>query len=84
MIRILLYQNNCRFFFFIFFFFILLNVNAQTRFQDDLSISVNYHYGFIVLEYSNLIYLVEDNVQSASLDISKKTTGKNDWEHLYN
>jgi hypothetical protein len=73
-----------RFSLFVFFSFILVKTTAQGRFQDDLSVSLNYHYGFVVPEYSNFLYLVEDNVQSYSLNFSKKTRGKNDWEHLYN
>ncbi len=84
MIRHFLCKNGFRILSFIFIYSIFTNVNAQTRFQDDLSIALNYHYGFIVPEYSNLIYIVEDYVQSASLYFSKKTTGKNDWEQLYN
>jgi hypothetical protein len=80
----LLPKGIFRFSLFIFFSFVLVNTTAQNRFRDDLSVSLNYHYGFIVPEYSNLLYLVEDNVQSASLNFSKKTRGKNDWEHLYN
>src|SRR5687768_13810790 len=80
----LLPKGIFRFSLFIFFSFVPVNTTAQNRFRDDLSVSLNYHYGFVVPEYSNLLYLVEDNVQSVSLNFAKKTRGKNDWEHLYN
>lgn len=57
---------------------------AQSRFTDDLSILVNYHYGFVVPEYSNFLYLVDAPVYSSGLSLTKKTTGKNDWEIIYN
>ena len=69
---------------FIYFSFVPVNTTAQDRFQNDLSVSLNYQYGFIVPEYSNFLYLVDDNVQSYAFNLSKKTRGKNDWEHLYN
>lgn len=56
---------------------------AQKRFTDDLSLSVDYHSGFLLPEYSHLLYVVEDNIQSAGVTLSKRTTGKNVWEHLY-
>jgi hypothetical protein len=56
---------------------------AQKKFTDNLSLSVDYHYGLLLPEYSYLLYLVEDNIQSASVTLSKRTTGRNVWEHLY-
>ncbi len=66
------------------FLFLFFKVNAQGKFTDDLRITAKYHYGYVIPEYQNFIYVVNDNIQSASLNISKKTTGKNDWEQLYN
>lgn len=65
-------------------FFSSPELSAQTKITDDLNITINYHNGFILPEYSNLGYLVHKKVQSASLNISKITTGKNDWEQVYN
>ena len=84
MMTTLLYQDKYRFSLLILFNFLLTHVNGQTEHKDGLSVSANYHYGFILPEYSSLLYLVRDNVQSFNVDISKKTTGKNYWEQLYN
>lgn len=84
MIRTFLNQNNFRVLLFVFLHFTCLTGHSQSRFTDDLSVSFNYHYGFILPEYTNFLYLVEAPVQSSSFNISKKTTGKNAWERLYN
>jgi hypothetical protein len=63
--------------------FLSLTLQAQDRFSDNLSLSFNYHYGFMLPEYSNIVYLAKAPVQSASVNLSKRTNGKNDWEHLY-
>lgn len=65
------------------FLFPFLSI-AQSRFNDNLSIFTYYHYGFVVPEYSNFLYLVDAPVQSSGLSLLKKTTGKNDWEIIYN
>jgi hypothetical protein len=59
-------------------------VTAQKRITDDLTISPNYHYGYVIPEYSNLLYVVQQSVQMASLNFSKKTIGKSYWERIYN
>lgn len=74
----------CRWFIILTFLFPPFSAKAQYRFADDLSITASYHYGAILPEYSNLTYIVNDYVQSATLSISKKTKGINDWEQLYN
>ena len=66
-----------------FFIFIGSLAFGQEKITDDLSLSVNYHHGFLLPEYSYLLYLVEDKIQSAGVTLSKRTTGKNVWEHLY-
>ncbi|MEX2233040.1 MAG: acyloxyacyl hydrolase [Cyclobacteriaceae bacterium] len=76
-------QKNFRVLF-LFFYFLSANVSAQSRFADDLNVSADYHYGFLLPEYSSLLYLAIDNIHSSSFNISKKTTGKNLWEQLYN
>jgi hypothetical protein len=83
MLKIVNHLLNCRFIFFILTCFLTANLPAQSRFSDNLSLSFNYHYGFLLPEYSNLIYLAKAPLQSASLNLSKKTSGKNDWENLY-
>ncbi len=59
-------------------------LTAQSHFTDNLVATANYHNGFIIPEYSNLAYVVQQKVQMASVNFSKKTTGKNYWEQLYN
>lgn len=63
--------------------FIWIPSNAQEKFSDNLYVSLNYHYGYMIPEYSNITYLVEKPVQSASINLSKRTTGKTDWEQIY-
>jgi len=65
-------------------FLLPLTLSAQERFTDGLCVTPNYHYGFVIPEYSNILYVVQQNIQMASLNISKKTTGKNYWQQLYN
>lgn len=84
MLRSFLVGNCLRFLLLIWFSFIFISAAAQTKFTDDLNISLNYHYGFVLPEYSNFLYLVNAPIQLASFNISKKTNGKNDFEHLYN
>jgi hypothetical protein len=61
-----------------------LQAGGQTKFTDGLDVAGYYHYGFLLPEYSSLLYLAEDPIQSFALNFSKKTPGKNDWEQIYN
>ncbi len=56
---------------------------AQRKFSDDLKLSLNYHGGFSLPEYSFVNYITTDPIQSISFHVSKETTGKNDWEKLF-
>lgn len=60
------------------------HVSAQNRCMNNLDVSANYHYGFMLPEYSSLLYLVDRPIQSFSLNFSRKTTGRNQWEQLFN
>jgi hypothetical protein len=62
----------------------LYPLTAQDKFSEDLHLAVNYHYGYLIPEYSNFLYLAEKPIQSVSINVSKKTTGKSDWEQIYN
>jgi hypothetical protein len=83
--------NNCRLGFGSYFWrliaiglvLITTLAKSQTRFSDNLHLSLNYHYGYMIPEYSNLTYLVDKPVQSASINISRKTTGETDWEQIF-
>jgi hypothetical protein len=57
---------------------------AQFRFNEEIYIRANYHFGFVLPEYQHFIYIVNDNVQSLELSLSRQTTGKNYWHQLYN
>lgn len=57
---------------------------SQNYFKSNINIGAHYYYGYVLPEYSNFTYLVDAPVQSFTLQISKNTTGKNDWERLYN
>ena len=59
-------------------------VCAQSRRTDNLSVTSYYHFGYVLPEYSNLLYIVNEPVHAVSLNVSKKTRGKNDWEKIYN
>ena len=61
----------------------ILSCNAQSKFTDNLRATLNYNYGYLIPEYSSLTYLVKKPVQSVSLNVSKKTLGKTDWEQIY-
>lgn len=61
-----------------------LQADAQSKLTDDLNVAAYYHYGFMLPEYSSLLYLVNDPIQSVALNFSKKTSGKDDWEQIYN
>lgn len=74
-------KNNL---FLVAFFALIFRLSSQNQFSDNLRISANYHYGFVVPEYQSFNYVVNDDVNSINLNISKKTIGKNDWEQLYN
>lgn len=84
MIKFLFYRRNVKFLWAQLLSLVLANAAGQAKFTDDLDVSVNYHYGFMLPEYTYLLYLAEDHIHSGSLNFSKKTTGKNDWEQLYN
>jgi hypothetical protein len=58
--------------------------SAQSRFSDNLEATVYYHFGYVLPEYSNFIYIVEKPTQGVILNFSRKTRGKNDWEKIYN
>ena len=57
--------------------------NDHPDFFDHLSITATAHKGFVLPEYEYFLFVVQDYVQSVSLNFSKRTTGKNDWEQLY-
>ena len=55
----------------------------KEKFVDDLYITPAFHAGFVLPEYPYFLLMTEDHVQSADLNMAKKTTGKNDWEQIY-
>jgi hypothetical protein len=57
---------------------------GQSNVSDNASVTAYYHFGYVLPEYSNFIYIVEKPVRAFSLNFSKKTRGKNDWEKIYN
>ena len=57
---------------------------AQNKLTKDLYIQASLHRGFNVPEYSMFTYITNDYVNSVNLSIIKKTSGKNEWETLYN
>ena len=69
---------------FVLWFLFFTKLSAQDKFTDDLTVTANYHHGFMLPEYSNFLYLVDRDIQSVAINISKKTTGRNDFEQIYN
>jgi len=57
---------------------------GQSKRTNDLKLSLNYHRGFSLPEYSFINYITTDPITSLSFQISKETTGKNEWEQLFN
>ncbi len=66
-------------------FFLLLGTNsvAQREFFKNTSVSFLFHQGSSLPEYSFVNYLTNDYLHAFTLDFTKRTTGKNDWERLY-
>jgi hypothetical protein len=62
----------------------VIDAEGQVNLRDAISVTATYHTGFVLSEYSNLTYVVEDRVQSAAISVTRRTKGKNIWEQLYN
>lgn len=56
---------------------------SQSNVFKNASLSLHYQHGFALPEYTFLSYLVQEPIQSLTVDFSKKTVGRNDWERLY-
>lgn len=65
------------------FVFLTNHTFGQADFFKNTSVTANYHYGFAVPEYSFITYLVDRPLHGLTLDFTKQTTGKNEWERLY-
>lgn len=64
--------------------FIFSNLSfAQISSSKDLKLSLNYHRGFSLPEYSFINYITTDPINSLSIQICKETSGKNEWEQLF-
>lgn len=58
-------------------------VQSQTRFSDNLFIKGAYRTGVVLPEYSLFTYLVNDDIRSVQLSLSKRSAGLNGWAQLY-
>jgi hypothetical protein len=56
------------------------NTHAQHK---NLSFRGDLHFGVVLPEYSNFVYLVNKPVYSAEISVVKQSYGKNPWEKLY-
>lgn len=56
---------------------------GQSAKWENVKLSLNYQRGFSLPEYSVTNYISTHPIQSCSFHISKETTGKNQWEKLY-
>lgn len=55
----------------------------QIKSDIERYLTLNYHQGYVLPEYQEFIYLVNDDIHSLEFNISKQTTGNNYWEQLY-
>jgi hypothetical protein len=71
--------------FIIFFLFgLLLPIGKiQGQLKDDLYLQADVHHGYMLPEYQFVNYLVNDNIHSIEVMLSKKTSGKDFWQQLY-
>ncbi len=58
-------------------------VFSQTGKFSDITMSVKYHYGFLIPEYSFFTYLINDHINAFEYNIQKETSGKYLWHKLY-
>jgi len=70
-------------------FFLLIaclsnNIQAQNKLTDDLKISLGLHYGFNLPEYQMFTYITNNYIHSVDVSIIKETSGKNEWEQIFN
>lgn len=61
-----------------------LSSSSQNILSEDLRVAANVHYGLLIPEYQNHNFLVNDYIKSFTVNVSKKTSGKNEWQQLYN
>lgn len=66
-----------------FIFSFVFQIQAQTKFSDNLKFEANYHFGFALPEYEFLTYIIEDHIQSIDICLIKETAGKNYWQQIY-
>lgn len=70
-------------------FFLLLTLlfasqlNGQSKFSDNFKIMGNYHYGYVLPEYSFVNLISNAPISSFDLCLLKETKGKNIWQQLY-
>lgn len=64
--------------------FISTETKCQERFTDNLKLSAHCQYGYVLPEYDYFLYLANAPMRSVSLNFSKTTLGKTDFERLYN
>lgn len=57
---------------------------AQEKFSDNLKVQANYHYGFVLPEYTFVSHVVDRPVQSLDVSFMKERTGRDAYERLYN
>lgn len=65
------------------FLFTSIFASAQDKFSDNLTISGNYQFGFMLPEYAILGHTITDPAQSIDLSIYKERYGKNKYEQIY-
>ncbi len=65
--------------------FILLSgkLSAQNPKFENLSLKTDYHYGFLLPEYSFISYFTDDAVRGFQVETVKKLKGEKLWQRLY-
>jgi hypothetical protein len=59
------------------------NIQAQDRFKNDLKVMANYHFGFVLPEYSFVSHIVNRPVQALDIAFMKETYGRDEYEQIY-
>lgn len=61
-----------------------INAREEKQHFNDLKLSVNYHQGYSLPEYSIFTLLTNEFTRAIDINISKDTKGLTKWEQLYN
>jgi hypothetical protein len=72
------------FFRYIFAFLLIILISSAYSQEKKNLLSINAHYGFILVHRDNMGHLVKGHTPMLELNYSRKTSGEKDWQSLYN